>query len=83
MVIGVENQRATQSDGLLWDEGLPVRGKFDGERNFISRRHECEVRDLRDTDLAPKRIRRFTLFQLSIGGSIVEHRRSLFIATKT
>jgi len=54
----VENQRATQSDGLLWDEELPVREKFDGEKSFISRRHKCEVRDLRDTDSVTKRIRR-------------------------
>lgn len=67
-------QRATQSDGLPWGEELPVR-ELDGEKLYFE---EKRVRDSRDKADPP-----VTLFQLSIGGSIVKHRGSLFIATKT
>lgn len=46
-------QRATRSDGLPWEEGLPVR-ELDGEKLHFG----CEVCDSRDTDSATKRIRR-------------------------
>lgn len=48
-------QRATRSDGLPWNEGLPVR-ELDGEK--LRGENGCEVRDSRDTDSATKRIRR-------------------------
>lgn len=50
-------QRATRSDGLAWDEGLPVR-ELDGEKLHFEKKNGCEVRDSRDTDSATKRIRR-------------------------
>lgn len=77
-------QRATRSDGLSPGTRSSLSGKLDGEKLYFEEKTGGEVRDSRDTDSGDgKRDPPVTLFQLSIGGSIVRHRGSLFIATKT